>query len=227
MQTLKNAALLLISATLLALLAWMWQRPEPTAANPAADANQPRVQVPDVEANDVTLRQLRPDGSLHYSLQAESIRQFTDDELTRMIVPYLQLFNPEQPPWDVRAKHGYIRKTTGTNEDVVFLRETVVLHQDHPENGLITMRSEAFYVYPGRQYAETDQGVIIDTQVGRTRAAGLKANLDSGLLLLTSATTSTASANAQENRDTATQGKHRVHTIVLPEQFKNPGKTEG
>ena len=161
---------------------------------------------PDVYGKDVTFRQLRPDGSLHYRLRASTIRQFDLDQLTRMAQPQLHLLNPEQPPWDIESNHGYIRKRSGPRgqpEDVVFLREEVELVQLHPENGLITMRSESFYIYPDRQYAETDQDVMIDTEVGRTKAAGLRANLENGVLSLSSAQ------------------HQRVHTIVLPEQFKN------
>ena len=43
---------------------------------------------------------------------------------------------------------------------------------------------------------------MIDTEVGRTKAAGMRANLESGVLSLISAQ------------------HQRVHTIVLPEQFK-------
>jgi len=161
---------------------------------------------PDIYAEDVLFNQLRGDGSLHYRLQAEVIRQFNRDQLTRLTEPDLHLLNPEQPPWDIGARHGYIRKRPGPDgnpEEVVYLREAVELVQQHPQNGQITLRSESFYIYPNRQFAETDQNVMIDTEVGRTQAAGMTANLQTGLLNLTS------------------NSGQRVHTIVLPEQFKN------
>lgn len=160
---------------------------------------------PDLFGQNVSFNQLRPDGSLYYSLRAEAIRQFDTEDLTRMTAPKLKLLNPDQPPWDIASKHGYIRKRAspgGTPEEVVFLREKVELLQHHPEMGTVTMRSEAFYIYPDRQYAQTDQDVIIDTNVGRTKAGGLKANLENGLLKLSSS------------------AGQRVHTIVLPEQFQ-------
>jgi LPS export ABC transporter protein LptC len=160
---------------------------------------------PDIYGVDVLFNQLRPDGSLHYRLNATAIRQFSKDQLTRMTDPQLHLINPDQPPWDINANHGYIRKRSdpaGVPEDVVYLREQVLMTQRHPERGQLTMRSESFYIYPDRQFAETDQDVMIDTEVGRTKAAGLQADLETGLLTLTSKAT------------------QRVHTIVLPEQFK-------
>ncbi|XOV84287.1 MAG: LPS export ABC transporter periplasmic protein LptC [bacterium] len=161
---------------------------------------------PDIYGHGVRFTQLRDDGSLQYELTASAIRQFQDNNLTSLVNPSLKMHNPEKPPWDIRAEHGYIRgaQQDEQNDEVVYLREQVVLEQNNPARGLITMRSETLYFYPARQYAETDQSVMIDTQVGRTRAAGMQAFLDTGLLKLMSNET------------------QRVHTIVLPEQFKKP-----
>jgi len=161
---------------------------------------------PDIYAQNVVFNQLAEDGSLHYRLSANNIRQFNDDQLTELIAPDLHLTNPQQPPWDITADRGYIRKrprADGTPEDVVFLRDSVELIQMHDAQRPTTLRSEAFYIYPNSQYAQTDQNVMIDTVVGRTHAAGLAADLRTGLLKLSSS------------------DSQKVHTIVLPEQFKN------
>lgn len=190
------------------VLGLLWQlfgQSDQDRADSASPADTLIESEPDIYGHGVTFTQLRDDGSLQYQLTASAIRQFQDNNLTSMVSPSLKLHNPQQPPWDIRSNHGYIRgaETGGENkEEVVYLREEVLLEQNDPERGFITMRSEAMYFYPDRQYAETDQGVMIDTQVGRTRAAGMQAYLDTGLLKLMSNET------------------QRVHTIVLPEQFK-------
>ncbi len=161
---------------------------------------------PDIEATDVQFRQLHPDGSLHYRLHAAHITQFEEDQMTRMNAPKLHLTSIEQPPWDIKSNRGFIDKKLspeGVEEDVVYLHQDVEMVQLHPTSGLVTLRSETFYIYPDRQFAETNQSVMIDTEVGRTRAAGMVADMKSGLLRLSS------------------NSKQRVHTIVLPEQFKN------
>jgi lipopolysaccharide export system protein LptC len=160
---------------------------------------------PDIYAEDVLFTQMQEDGSLHYRLYADTVAQFNREQLTRLVQPDLHLLNPEQPPWDIAARHGYIRKRPGpdgTLEEVVYLREAVEMEQSHPRNGQIVLRSESLYIYPNRQFAETDQDVMIDTAVGRTQAAGLTADMQTGLLNLSS------------------NSSQRVHTIVLPEQFK-------
>jgi lipopolysaccharide export system protein LptC len=188
------------------LAAFLLYQPTDTQAPDAAGNDEVIVNEPDVYGADIAFDQLLPDGSLHYRLEAEAIRQFDSEDLTRLVQPQLHLINAEQPPWDIASGHGYIRRhldPDGNLEEVVYLRENVKLIQTHPVNGLVTLRSQALYIYPARQYAETDLDVMIDTDVGRTEAAGMKADLESGLLKL-------SSNDAQ-----------RVHTIVLPEQFKN------
>ena len=190
-----------------AVFAW-WLADDPTRPG-RADEQPIDTDEPDIYAANIELTQFNPDGTLHYRVESSAIRQYNAQELTRMTDPRVHLAGSDQPPWDIAANHGYIRKRpspAGPVEDVVYLREDVRMVQDHPANGLVTMRSEAFYIYPDRQFAETDQDVMIDTSVGRTRAGALVADLDSGRLRLSSG-------------QSAREGQ-RVHTIVLPEQFK-------
>ena len=172
---------------------------------------------PDTYGRGVTFSQLRPDGTMHYRLDAEAIRQFDDEQATRMDAPQLRLESLTAPPWDVAARKGYLDRkpaTNGTLEDIVFLSEDVEMVQTHPENGRMTLRSQTFYIYPDREYAQTHENVMIDTEVGRTVAAGLTADLDTGILHLTS-------RPGLPDITGETRGKQRVHTIILPEQFKH------
>ena len=64
------------------------------------------------------------------------------------------------------------------------------------------LRTPNITIYPDREYAETDQNVMITTHAGRTKAVGLQGSLDKGLLKMFSS------------------DEQRVHTIILPHQFK-------
>ncbi len=192
-------------AVLLAFGGWLGEFGLDTTATDTADEQTIERKQPDVLGEGVTFSELRPDGSLQYRLLASTIQQFDADRLTRLEAPDLHLTSQRQPPWDVTARHGYLRKRPnpqGEEEDVVFLREDVRMVQMHPRNGRLTLRSETMYVFPDREYAQTDEDVMIDTEVGRTRAAGMIADMATGMLRLSSSVS------------------QRVHTIVLPEQFK-------
>lgn len=189
-------ALATLGGVLYAILA---QPPAPTAELPAALAGEP-----DVYMRDATITQYAATGRVKYRLASTRLRYFERDALTRLIDPDLWLYNETQQPWQIRAAHGYVRQSTLRREaeEVIFLRDRVVVSQRYADGRHIRMRSPALYLYPDRQYAETDQDVMIDTDVGRTKAVGLQGDLQRGLLTLFSS------------------ADQRVHTIVLPGQFK-------
>ncbi len=175
-----------------------------------------RGQEADLFATSVTFDQLNPDGSLNYRLVAQAIIQYpvegATQERTELEQPQFHLANAPEPPWDISSAHGELRQQDAgsqTAEEILYLTEDVVMHQQHPQNGVLTIRSDSFTIFPKREYAETDDDVIIDTDVGRTEAAGMSADLASGLLSLSS---SAKPQNGTSNK--------RVHTVVLPEHFK-------
>ena len=161
---------------------------------------------PDIYMFDALITQFAPDGSLKYRLRSEEIQHFEEDQRTRLKQPALVLHGEEQPPWHIRSKLGFLRNTEPSDgsqpEELVLLREDVVMQQQRPESGLLTIRSQSFDVYPGRRHIETADDVMIDSDVGRTVAHGLDGNLDAGLLALSS------------------NERQRVHTIVLPDQVQ-------
>ena len=160
---------------------------------------------PDLYMADATITQFTEDGSMKYQLAASVIRHFEREQVTRLSDPVLDLYNADRPPWHVSSVHGDIRKRASPDlgeEEVVFLSEKVVLTHTAADGRHIRLSTPSMFVYPDRQYAETDQDVMIDTDVGRTRAVGMNAELQRGLLNLYS------------------KPEQRVHTIVLPNQFK-------
>ena len=163
------------------------------------------VDEPDLYIEEAVITQFREDGALKYRLTSQVIRHFEIDKVTHLQAPELTLYNIERPPWHLKSDRGDIQQrptpSSGT-EEVVSLRESVTVRQHFEDGRYTTLYAPSLDLYPDRQYAETDQDVMIDTEVGRTLAAGLEAFLERGLLKLSS---------------TAEQ---RVHTIVLPGQFK-------
>ncbi|MEZ5558771.1 MAG: LPS export ABC transporter periplasmic protein LptC [Pseudomonadales bacterium] len=162
---------------------------------------------PDLYMENAVIRQFRDDGSLTYRLSAAEIRHYERDQLTRLTEPRLTLLSPDRPPWEVQASSGYLRRQTieGAEQEVVFLRENVVLEQRTVGGELVRLTTASLYLYPDREYAETEHDVIIDADVGRTLAVGLEGDLQRGLLKLLSVP------------------DRPVHTILLPDQFKSGG----
>ncbi|MEM7096867.1 MAG: LPS export ABC transporter periplasmic protein LptC [Pseudomonadota bacterium] len=170
----------------------------------------------DLVASGVEYDQLNPDGTLNYKLIADSIVQYPEadqarSEHTDLVEPKFQLNSPDEPPWNINARQGKLARAEDPQkpgEEVLFLEDDVVMVQSHPERGNLRISSDSFAIYPHREYAQTDEAVIIDSEFGRTEAAGMKANLTTGLLKLVS------------------ENGRRVHTLVLPENFKNSETTD-
>ena len=125
--------------------------------------------------------------------------------MTRMTTPELALQGDAQAPWHVTAQQGFIRREPGPSgdiEEIVYLRNDVQLKQKLSNGQFLTLRSDSLYVYPDRQLAQTSQGVMIDTEGGRTTGTDLAIDLASSRLNIRS------------------QPPKRVQTIILPDQFK-------
>lgn len=157
---------------------------------------------PDLYMEQASITQFQDDGSIGYRLVALEIRHFEKERFTRLLKPDLELHNDPAPPWRVTSERGEIHGVAGApGGEQVLLRDAVVVHHEGPDSGRMTIRCDALDVYPERKYAETEGDVMIDTDVGRTAARGMQADLARGSMKLSSGT------------DAA------VHTIVQREQF--------
>lgn len=158
---------------------------------------------PDVRMEGAQLRQFDGDGRLRYTLLSNDIRFFQNEGRAELTAPDLTLFDQDRTAWQARAASGTLLglRPGDDREDEVQLRDDVLLQ---PLEGLerIRLTTSALTLYPERQYAATDQAVIIDSEVGRTTAARLEGDLQGGLLKL---------FNSAERP---------VQTILLPGQFK-------
>jgi len=159
---------------------------------------------PDLLMEQATITQYGQDGSVSYRLLSSEVRHYAAEQITHLTAPNLTLNRAPQPPWFARSDEGLVHDTStpGDNAtEVILLREDVHLEQREPNK--IEVTSPSLFVYPDRQFAETDQPVMIDTTAGRSYAVGLSGDLNTGLFKLSSIES------------------QRVHTIVLPGQFKS------
>lgn len=162
-------------------------------------------EAPDLLIEDAVIRQYRESGSLRYLLRSPLIEHFEGDALTYLTDPHLMLHDEPEPPWQVTARQGVIRNAAQGNRDAneeVELSEDVQMLQVFEDGRRYDLRTQIITVYPDREYAETDQNVMITTHAGRTKAVGLQGSLDKGLLKMFSS------------------DEQRVHTVILPHQFK-------
>jgi lipopolysaccharide export system protein LptC len=160
---------------------------------------------PDLYMAKATITQYADDGTISYRLWSDETRHFESEDVTRLVSPTLTFNRAPQSSWSASAKQGLVNyKDTpdGKPEEVVALSGDVRLQSTEPPNP-IDITCASLLIYPDRQFAETDQPVMITGNSGSTSAVGLSGDLNSGLFNLSSSTT------------------QRVHNVVLPGQFKH------
>ncbi|MBX3705110.1 MAG: LPS export ABC transporter periplasmic protein LptC [Pseudomonadales bacterium] len=158
---------------------------------------------PDIHVETAVLRQFGADGALQYALTSAEIRYFQRDGLATLAAPDLVLYDRDRHAWQIRAATGTLHgpSVSGAGAELVRLEDDVVL-QPVERRERLRLTTSSLTLYPDRQYAETDQAVIIDGEFGRTAAAGLEGDLQGGLLKLFSS------------------AERPVQTVLLPGQFK-------
>lgn len=160
---------------------------------------------PDLMIEDAVITQYGETGAVKYLLRSPWIEHHQQQALAYLTDPDLELHDDPTPPWRVTARRGTIRNAAerrASGEEEVLLEEDVLMVQTYPDGRRYEMRTPSITIYPEREYAETSQDVMITTHAGRTRAVGLSGSLDQGILQLFS------------------NDEQRVHTIILPDQFK-------
>ncbi len=158
---------------------------------------------PDFYMDGADIAQYRGDGSLEYELSAARIRHFASDARTELEHPRLSLHDPDAPPWKASAERGVLRRPpTGASEEQLHLDGAVILEQAPPGAGPVRLETPSLTLYPRRQYAATDQDVMIRGDMGRTTATGLEGDLQLGILKFSG------------------PGGDRVQTVLQPEEFK-------
>jgi lipopolysaccharide export system protein LptC len=194
----------LLSIALL-LLAWLVWRPPTAIVATGESLPNAFIGQPDLYMLDAQITQYSDNGTLKYVLESEHVRHFESAGMTRLMDPVLLLQGDAQAPWQVMAKQGFIRREPspgGNIEEVVYLREDVSLHQRLPSGRFLKLKTPTLYVYPDRQFAQTNDSVMIDTDGGRTTGTGLAVNMADSTLKV----------------DSDPPG--RVQTIILIDQFK-------
>lgn len=159
---------------------------------------------PDLTLEQASITRFRDSGTLKYRLRSPLIEHYDAVPVTRLVSPELELHSHPDPPWRMTAVRGTISNVDagGRVEERVLLDENVRMEQRFEDGRQFELRTPSAIVYPDRKYAETDRDVMITTHAGRTTGVGLQGDLDQGLLHLFS------------------DADQRVHTILLPDQFK-------
>ncbi|MCF6765082.1 LPS export ABC transporter periplasmic protein LptC [Thiotrichales bacterium 19S3-7] len=129
-------------------------------------------------ATDTTLYQMNEKGSLRYKAFATHLEKFANDDVDMTQVN--MTMEPQKPgdlPWNIVSNHGYL---SDKNNKLKLWGNVVITR---PGNGKdkppLKITTSLLYVYPNKDYAETDKFVKME-QVGSKNVitgVGMKAHM--------------------------------------------------
>lgn len=138
---------------------------------------------PDSFIDGVDLSSLDANGQLKHRLRATRMLHYPDDDSATLSQPYLEIYRPVGPPWQVNAEHGWISR--GGAE--VLLEDQVKIER-HAAQGIHATRFDTskLRAFPDRDYAETDAPIRYRSAGLEVKSVGMRAYLEQGRIELLS-----------------------------------------
>lgn len=178
------------------------------ATNWLMDQNVTRTEPEDPSANDPDLYMLDADitrfddtGEIQHKLRASRFTHFPVNDITTLEHPNLDLFSDDDGPWNIAARNGRLLPESTHDDQLVELWDHVIAVKETRTGDFINIQTESLFIFPRKDYAETDQKVYIDDDSGRTTAAGMEAWFGTGRFHFYS------------------QADERVNTVLQPGRF--------
>ena len=161
---------MLALAALAALSGWLQQTEEQAAPARASGERHD----PDFYLKDFTLTTMDKSGAPRNRLESPYMVHYTDDDISEVTTPRMQVFRKDAPPWQIDAGSGVILSEGKT----VLLRDGVVIRQNNPQSGQhTTLRTPDLTVTPDSETAQTVSPVNFTDSVGNVvDAVGMRAN---------------------------------------------------
>ena len=114
---------------------------------------------------------LNEQGQPRFTLAAEKMWHYPDDDTTHLQLPQLASLYANRPPVRTSAQTGMI----SSKGDEVFLYDEVrILHPASGDIGEQLFATNYLHVVPDRDWAETDQSVVMTSQYNLVRAVGME-----------------------------------------------------
>lgn len=128
----------------------------------------------DYYLDDFDLTTMNAAGRPRYYLQAQGMSHYADDDISELAQPQLTVYRDKAAPWVIRSREA---RVAAGGESVLLQGDVKVERPTQDRRGRLEIDTSALRVVPAKEYAETDQPVLIVTDFGETRAIGMQADL--------------------------------------------------
>jgi lipopolysaccharide export system protein LptC len=122
---------------------------------------------PDFIAEDFGIVKMNAAGKPEYTLSAERMLHYPDDESTSIVAPHLIQRHDNATPIDIRADRGMVSKN---GDEASFSGNVLVMREAGKGQDELRVQTEYLQVLPDLDLARTDKPVVITE--GRSRLAG-------------------------------------------------------
>jgi lipopolysaccharide export system protein LptC len=128
---------------------------------------------PDFIAEDFGITKMSATGKPEYSLSAERMLHYPDDETTHIVAPRLVQHHDAAAPIVIRADRGRISRN---GDEASFYGNVVVVRGADQERSELRVQTEYLEIVPERDLARTDRPVIITEGTSRLAGVGMQIN---------------------------------------------------
>lgn len=166
-------------AALAALTFWLdsFVRPPPAAGSAAARHD------PDYIVDGLSAVRIDEKGSVKYTLNAERMVHYPDDDTTHLRRPRFVSYATAQSPVAITSREGLV---SSEGENLYFREDVVVTRAPYAKRSELVVRTEYLHVIPDSNIARTDRPVTITDANTTVHAVGLELNAETQVLRLLS-----------------------------------------
>ena len=125
----------------------------------------------DYYVDNLSATSLNLEGQPRFTLNAEKMWHYPDDDTTHLQMPQLTSLYADRPPTLTTAQTGMI---SSKGDDVFLYDEVRILRPASAGLGEQRFATDYLHVVPDRDWAETDQSVVMTNQYNVIRAVGME-----------------------------------------------------
>ncbi len=122
-------------------------------------------------------------GNLDYELESTSITHYPHNDTTLLQLPLMTDYSKPEQIVRTNAQNG---KLLPGNQDLELWDRVIVTQTSLEDGAKVRMDTDFITIYSERGTAETDRPVLITTETSKTRAVGMTAFYEKGLIKLKS-----------------------------------------
>lgn len=168
----RHLSILLPFALLAALAgATLWLDQQSQIAIPVAQ--EAPAHTPDTIVRNFSAARMDETGFADYTLSANKMLHYPDDESTHLSAPLLSHFEPGKPPIHVRSDEGIVSKD---GENIYFEDDVEVTREAKGKESQLTVTTDRLHVIPEKNIARTNDPVVIANSELHVTAVGMELN---------------------------------------------------